>query len=100
MPTHSQKAAFMRAYMRLPHTQRMQFKMALQEFVSALLDMESGRANTFPLKLRIKKVKGVEGCWEMTWAQNGRAVFSWGQEQQPGKRHVVWLDIGDHDILP
>lgn len=93
-------AAFTRAYMRLSPAQRAQFKMALQEFVTALLEIEAGRTSTFPHKLRIKKVKGVDGIWEMTWAPNGRATFSWGQEQQPGKRHVVWLDIGTHNILP
>ncbi len=100
MPTHAEKPSFLRAYSRLSVEQQTQFEAVLAVFVAALAGMESGYANKFPAKLRIKKVKGAEGCWEMTWAPNGRATFSWGAEQLPGKRHVVWLDIGDHRILP
>ena len=100
MPTHAQKPAFERSYKRLSHAQQALFETALQAFIAALLEMEAGSAHTFPDKLRIKKIQGLEGCWEMTWAPNGRAIFSWGTEQMPGKRHVVWVDIGSHDILP
>ena len=100
MPTHAQKPAFIRGYKRLSLEQKADFEAALRLFVAALLEMEAGRATTFPDKLRIKKVKGVEGCWEMTWAPNRRATFSWGDEQKTGKRHVVWAEIGSHNILP
>lgn len=100
MPTHAQKPAFERSYKRLLPAQQALFEKALQEFIMVLLQMEAGNAHTFPDKLRVKKIKGLEGCWEMTWATDGRAIFSWGKEQLPGKRHVVWVDIGSHNILP
>ena len=62
--------------------------------------MEEGRLSWFRTGLRVKKLKGTQGVYEMTWGPNGRATFTWGASQQPGKRHVVWLRIGGHDILP
>lgn len=48
----------------------------------------------------MKRVVGMKGCWEMTWAPDGRAIFMYGEEVRPGEPHVVWLALGTHDILP
>ena len=34
--------------------------------------------------LPVKRVRGVTGLYEMTWAPDGRATFSWGQPLRAG----------------
>lgn len=36
---------------------------------------------------------------EMTWADDGRALWTFGDETVAGKRHVVWLRVGTHSIF-
>jgi hypothetical protein len=48
--------------------------------------------------LRVKRVQGYAGVWEMSWAADGRATFEYG-EQVPGEPHVIWRRIGTHDIF-
>jgi hypothetical protein len=35
----------------------------------------------------------------MTWADNGRATFSYGDSIQEGEPHIVWHRVGTHDVL-
>jgi hypothetical protein len=37
--------------------------------------------------------------FEMTWDNDGRATFSYGEEQIPGEAHVIWRRIGTHAIF-
>ncbi|MBV8528056.1 MAG: hypothetical protein JOZ75_07055 [Candidatus Dormibacteraeota bacterium] len=60
-------------------------------------DTSSGR---FRSSLRVKGIQGMPGCFEMTWAGDGRAIFTYGPEVRAGERHVVWLAVGSHAILP
>jgi hypothetical protein len=53
----------------------------------------------FASALRVKRVQGAEGVWEMTWAADGRATFRYGEEIVAGEPHIVWLRIGKHAIL-
>jgi hypothetical protein len=39
--------------------------------------------------LRVKRVQGHPGVWEMTWAPDGRATFEYGAEVRPGEAHVI-----------
>ena len=100
MPTHAQKPAFAREFKRLSAKRAALFETRLEEFIDDLLAMEEGRLDWFRPQLRVKKVRGAEGLYEMTWDRDGRATFAWGAEQRPGKRHVVWVQIGGHEILP
>ncbi len=100
MPTHFENPSFLRDLERLTPAQVSLFEVRLRQFVADLADIEDGRLSWFRSGLRVKKVKGVTGVYEMTWAPDGRATFAWGPQQTPGKRHVVWLRIGSHDILP
>jgi hypothetical protein len=43
--------------------------------------------------LRVRPVAGCPGLFEMTWAPDGRATFSYGEEREPGQPHVVWQRI-------
>ena len=53
----------------------------------------------FPAAWRVHRVQGHDGVWELTWAPDGRATFSYGPEVRPGEPHVMWRRIGDHSIL-
>lgn len=100
MPTYEYTSAFLRRYRRLPVAKRKRFERAVSEFVSDIGNMESGERTGFRRGLRVKKVVGRQGVYEMTWDSDGRAIFSWGTTKRPDKLHVIWLDIGGHEILP
>jgi hypothetical protein len=47
----------------------------------------------------VKGVTAHPGVFEMTWAPDSRATFSYGNERIPGKAHVIWRRIGTHAIF-
>ena len=49
--------------------------------------------------LRVKGVAAHPGVFEMTWDNDGRATFSYGEERVPGQPHVIWRRIGTHAVL-
>ncbi len=49
--------------------------------------------------MRVKGVKGAGGIFEMTWADDGRATFEYGEPVQESQTHIVWRRIGTHDIF-
>ena len=57
------------------------------------------RIGTFDPQLRLKRVQGPGGIWEITWAPDGRATFAYGPEVFPGEPHIIWRRIGSHDIF-
>lgn len=83
----------MRDWQRLTSEQQASFLHAVAHFVD---DLRRGR---FRKGLRVKVVQGSEGVWEMTWAPDGRALFTYGSEIVPGEKHVIWQRIGGHDIF-
>ena len=64
-----------------------------------LVEALQHRPPRFPPTLRVHRVQGHEGVWELTWAPDGRATFSYGSEVRPGEPHLIWRRIGDHSIL-
>jgi hypothetical protein len=90
---------------RLPRFDR-EFRRMSREFQAAFLRMlpvfiEALRAGptSFPPGLRVKRVQGAEGVWEITFAPDGRATFAYGPEVRPGEVHVIWRRVGTHDVL-
>lgn len=49
--------------------------------------------------LRVKRYRREGGVWEMTWADDGRALFRYGPSRRPGDPHVIWLRVGGHEIF-
>ncbi len=94
MPTYERLPAFIRDWKRLGPTEQRAFLAAVRRLVEDLR-----RGGGFRPGLRVKGVQGAEGVFELTWAPDGRATFSYGAEQQPGEAHVVWRRIGTHEIL-
>ena len=94
MPTYERLPRFDRDYDSLSEDERAAFKLAIRKFVE---DLERGEG--FRKGLRVKGVRGAEGLYEMTWAPNGRATFSYGESLRNDEPHIIWRRVGGHDIL-
>lgn len=93
MPTYEGTPEFWRDFRRLSRAQRRQFLIAVQKLV---YDLKSG---DFRAGLRVKDFRRAEGMSEMTWSPDGRALFSYGDAKRPGDKHVIWHQVGTHDIF-
>ncbi len=93
-PTYGLSSSVAREFARLPREQRRAFRTAVEKLVDAL-----GERGEPPRSLRIKRVQGTKGVWEMSYSGDGRATFRYGTEVKPGETHVEWLRIGGHEIL-
>jgi hypothetical protein len=71
LPRYSKTAKFRRDYDNLTPDQRKAFKEAVRDFVE---DLKAGQR--FRPELRVKRVQGTRGVWELTWADDGRATTS------------------------
>ncbi len=94
MPTHDEEDSFWRDWDLLTPNQRAAFSTAVAEMVD---DLRAGR--TFRKGLRVKRFQRQSGVFEMTWARNGRALFTYGTSPLPGEKHIIWIRIGTHDIF-
>lgn len=94
MPTFERGPRLDREFRRLSRELQRAFLQALPLFITAL------RASPpdVPPQLRVKRVEGSAGVWELSFAADGRATFEYGAERIPGHPHVVWRrnrDAGD-----
>ena len=94
MPTYGKTARFKKDFAALTSDEKRRFKEAVEKFVE---DLKAKRA--FRKGLRVKGVKGTVGIFEMTWAEDGRATFEYGDEQVQGEPHIVWRRIETHDVF-
>jgi hypothetical protein len=94
MPTYAWSARFRDDFDRLPREQQAAFLAAVVQFVE---DLRAGRG--FRKGLGVKGVKGAPGIFEMTWSDDGRATFQYGDEVVPGEAHVIWRRVGAHDVF-
>ena len=94
MPTWERSARFDRDYEALSPSERLAFRAAVAKFVA---DLESGQG--FRKGLRVKGVQGATGVYEMTWAPDGRATFSYGRSIRGGEQHIVWRRVGSHGVI-
>jgi hypothetical protein len=94
-PTYDLTETFKKDLSVLDAEDRRLFHAAVQAFVADLGAPDHG----FRAGLRVKRVQGTDGVFEMTWARDGRATFEYGAELLSGEPHVVWRRIGTHDIF-
>jgi len=92
-PTYERFSEFDREWSRLPSPQRELFKVAVKKFRADLA------AAKFRKGLRVKRVQGHPGIFEMTFAPDGRATWQCGDEVIDGEPHIIWRRIGTHDIF-
>ncbi|MBA2506655.1 MAG: hypothetical protein H0V29_12045 [Thermoleophilaceae bacterium] len=95
MPTYRASAAFRREFGRLAPEQRRQFLRAVTAFVTDLAQAPP----SFSPGLRVKRVQGHSGVWELSFAADGRATFEYGNSVREGEPHVIWRRVGTHAIL-
>lgn len=95
MPTRRVLPSFWRDWQSLTPQQQRRFLAALKQFIADLKKPEQG----FHPGLRVKRMQGHPGVWEMSWALDGRATFQYGEEVQPGEAHIVWRRVGTHAIF-
>jgi hypothetical protein len=96
MPTLELAPRFERDWRKLTAHQQDAFrKTVLEAFVPDLLAPDQ----PFRPGLRVKGSTAHPGVFELTWAPDGRATFSYGEERVPGTAHVIWRRIGTHAIF-
>jgi hypothetical protein len=93
MPTFLRLPRFNQDYKQLTPGQQARFRAAIAVFAA---DLAAGRG--FRPGLRVKKMAGHD-IWEMTWAPDGRATFSYGTPVREGEPHIIWRSIGTHQIF-
>ncbi|MFE2639552.1 hypothetical protein ACFXKF_33120 [Streptomyces scopuliridis] len=97
MPTFEILPRFTTDLRRLTPAQRRRFHdVVLDSFVP---DLRAGCPFRFRPGLRVKGVRIAPGVYELTWAPDGRATWSYGRERIPGAAHIVWRRIGTHSVL-
>lgn len=94
LPTFAWLARFGTDFDRLSPSQQSAFLAAVVGFVD---DLRAGRG--FRNGLRVKGVRGAGGIFEMTWAEDGRATFHYGQSVTGGETHIIWRRVGTHEVL-
>ena len=57
------------------------------------------RTGTIRPRLRVKGVRTHPSVWEVTWADDGRATFRYGESRRPGDSHIIGRRVGSHDIF-
>jgi hypothetical protein len=92
VPTWERTARFDRDWDELSDDDKARFRRTAGVFVA---DLRSGQLRP---GLRVKRVEGTEGVFEMTWAPDGRATFEYGPGGPSGP-HVIWRRVGSHDVL-
>ncbi|GES28451.1 hypothetical protein San01_09380 [Streptomyces angustmyceticus] len=73
-----------------PRQRRRFHRVVLDSFVPDL------RTGLFRPGLRIKGVRATSGVYELTWAQNGRATWQYGQEKAFGIFSELRVDERRH----
>lgn len=94
MPTYDVEPRFLHDYARLANERRVLFAAGYKKMVA---DLRAGGG--FRKGLRVKGVQGHSGVYEMTWAPDGRATFTYGTSPHLGDTHIIWRRIGGHEIL-
>lgn len=97
---YDRTAAFKSDYRDLSHEEKEMFRRAVVEINAAYARRRSGGKIQWPAKLRVKRIRGTAGIWEMTWSfagPDGRATFEIRQE---GDHPVLlWRRVGGHEIF-
>lgn len=93
-------SSFLADFGRLSPAERAPFLLAVRE-INAAYAARGGRGlPRRPAKLRIKRVQGATGVWEMTWSfagPDGRATFEFVEID--GEPAIRWRRVDGHEIF-
>ncbi len=86
---------------RLSDNERTLFRrVAVEQFAPAAEQHAAEPAAPWPKGLRVKRLQGAPGVWEMTWSfagPDGRATFEWVEiDDEPAIR---WRRVGGHAVF-
>jgi hypothetical protein len=97
MPTHEESDGFLKEFAQLTSAEQRQFLDAVGDFVQCL------KAGVLPAQM--PKHVGIRRfqsrsheLWEMRWGPNRRALFRYGTSPHTGDAHIIWENIGTHNI--
>lgn len=86
---------------RLSASERRLFRqVVVEQFVPAAERHATEPGAPWPKGLRVKRVEGAQGVWEMTWSfagPDGRATFEWTQID--AESAIRWRRVGGHAIF-
>jgi hypothetical protein len=93
--------AFDADFRRLKADFRKAFRSVVQDsFASACDDCARTPGYVWPARLRVSRLKGTAGIWEMTWSfasPDGRATFEF--VRRGSELACRWRRIGDHGLF-
>jgi hypothetical protein len=95
VPTYEATNRFWRDHQGLTQEAAAAFRATLPDFIEAIRN-----GPPYPHNLRIKPVQGTRRrIYEVSFANDGRATFHFGEPLEAGEAHVVWRRVGDHSVL-
>jgi hypothetical protein len=94
VPTYERSPEFIRLHETLSPEQKPAFRATVEKFMA---DLKAG--HRFRKGLRVKGIQAAQGLYELTWADDGRAVFSYGNSIKEGEPHIIWHAVGTHAVL-
>lgn len=93
--------AFSADWARLTDQERALFQRVVRgQFHPACERLARDPSTPWPRSLRVKRVQGMRGVWEMTWSfagPDGRATFEWIEIE--GALAIRWRRVGGHEIF-
>jgi len=92
---------FVAEFDRLSDREKVLFSEAIREINRTYRRQHRGGIPHWPGSLRIKRVEGWRGVWEMTWSfagPAGRATFEYF-DAGDGEVGIRWRRIGGHEIF-
>lgn len=98
---YTRAARFIADLRRLSPAERKVFRqVVVEQFVPAAERIAAEPGTPWPKGLRVKRVQGAPGVWEMTWSfagPDGRATFEWIAID--GEPAIRWRRVGAHAIF-
>jgi hypothetical protein len=94
-PTFDRLAQFKRDYAKLTPPERQLFRAAVKKFVAPFSTTPPGDFGE-PL---VRELTEHPGYYELRFAADIRAIYTFGQAIRRGQPHVVWCRIGSNDEL-
>jgi hypothetical protein len=94
-PTFDRLAQFKRDYVKLTPKQRQHFRAAVKKFISPLSTTPPDESEAS----MVRELKEHPGFWELRFAREVRAIYTFGASIRQGQPHVIWCRIGAEDTL-